>query len=290
MPPARHPPIGVDASGGARRSRAAAAAAAAALLFALVFGPGLMAWAVADAQYWSNYQLSDAVRRTWESDGASIAEARSRYGKPYRGSLADQYLKHAHETRSASEIGDRAAFYPYPDNATGTRPSLSFDVDLLEHLVERLVKPSNTTLVVHLRIGDTLLIPPGTVDALWAAQKSDWYIRPRGFYECIAPQLPNATLTHVVFVASNVHINVAQLWQGADIERRSEWYKALVDGWFAHRLPHARRVWRSEHFAPDHDFAYMAAARHLVPGGGGYAAAAATLAERAGGRVYACRV
>ena len=271
---------------------AAAAAAAAALLlllFALVFGPGLAAWTVANAQYWSEYQLSDAVRRTWESDGMRIPEARNRYGKPYRGSLADQYLKHAHETPSADELGGYDV-YPYPPNTTRGGPPRPFDVGLLARLVERLVKPSNTTLVVHLRIGDTLLNAPGTVDALWAAEKSDWYIRSRGFYDCIAPQLPNATLTHVVFVASSVHINVQQLWQGADIERRSERYKALVDSWFEHRLPHARREWRSEHFAPDHDFAYMASARHIVPGGGGYAAAAAALAERAGGRVYTCRV
>ena len=62
----------------------------------------------------------------------------------------------------------------------------------------------------------------------------------------------------------------------------------LVDAWFADRMPLAKRQWRSGYFAPDHDFAYMASARHFVPGGGGFAMAAETLVKRAGGRVYTC--
>ena len=246
------------------------------LLFTAVFGPGLVSWAIAVAQYWSHYQLSDAVRHPWEVGGYGRAKARAVFAEPFPESLAAQYLDRVHETPTKAQLS--VAFYH----------NRSFDVALLQHLVARLVHPSNTTLVVHLRIGDTLLNSPKTVDELWTAEKSDLYTRPRAFYNCITPALPNATLSHVVFVASSVHINVQQMWQGSDIARRSERYKALVDAWFGNHLPHARRVWRNQHFAPDHDFAYLASARHLVPGGGGFAAAAATLAERAGGQVYVC--
>ena len=69
--------------------------------------------------------------------------------------------------------------------------------------------------------------------------------------------------------------------------RRSTWCSSSAV-LFAERMPLAKRQWRSVYFAPDHDFAYMASARHFVPGGGGFVMAAATLVKRAGGHVYTC--
>ena len=248
------------------------------LLFLLLvgFGPALLTFEIATVQYWANYQLSDAVRRMWEEGDRSITQAREKYAEPYPGSLADQYLAHV---RNAPTYAQR--------NAASFYQGRAFDVALLQRLVTRLVHPSDTTLVVHLRLGDTLLDSPDAVDALWNNQKS-YMLLPRAFYECIAPALSNATLTNVVFVASMMHVSSGQLWHGAYMKRRHDQYKEIVDSWFAYRMPLLKREWRSEHFSPDHDFAYMSAARHFVPGGGGFSAAAATLVRRSGGSVYGC--
>jgi hypothetical protein len=249
------------------------------LLFLLLvgFAPALLTFEIAVVQYWANYQLSDAVRRMWEDGDKSITQAREKYAKPYPGSLADQYLRQVHKVPTGAQR--RAATF-YQDRA--------FDVALLQRLVARLVHPSDTTLVVHLRLGDALLNSLDPIGALWEGHNPHHMVLPRAFYECVARALSNATLTDVVIVASMMHVNSAQLWNGAYMEKRGDEYKTLVDAWFAYRMPFLKREWRSGHFSPDHDFAYMSTARHFVPGGGGFSAAAATLVRRSGGHVYDC--
>jgi len=246
------------------------------LLLLVGFGPALLTFEIAIVQYWANYQLSDAVRYMCEDGDRSVTQAREKYAEPYPGSLADQYLRHV---QNSPAYGQRSAASFYQGRA--------FDVTLLQRLVSRLVHPSDTTLVVHLRLGDALLNSPDAVDALWN-KPTFGMLLPFSFYECIAPALSNATLTNVVFVTSMMHVNSAQLWHGAYMQQRGDEYKKIVDAWFEHRLPSLKREWRSGHFSPDHDFAYMSAARHFVPGGGGFSAAAATLVERSGGNLYRC--
>ena len=254
-----------------------------------VFGPPVWQWERATAQYYSEYQLSDAVRWNWEENGTlgrTRAQAQERFAKNFPGSIVDDYLRKVNERPNQSQIV-AADFFVTRRNGSKPRP---FDLELLRELVLRHARPTDATLVVHLRLADVLLNSNAkTVDQLWNEPgPGNSFIHNSEFYDCIAPQLSNTTFERIVFLASNLHIDLAQFWQIAQLEPRSRRYKEFVGEWFAEHVPNAKREWRDAHSTPDADFAYMSQARHLVPGGGGFAAAAATLVKRAGGRVYAC--
>jgi len=254
-----------------------------------IFVPPFWQWERATAQYYSNYQLSDAVRWNWEENGTlgrTRAQALERYAQNYPGSIVDDYLRKVNERPNQSQL-IAADFFVTRRNDSKPRP---FDVELLRELVLRHARPTDTTLVVHLRLADVLLNSNAkTVEQLWnESGAGDSYIHNLKFYDCIAPQLSNTTFERVVFLASNLHINLAQFWQIAQLDPRSMQYKKIVDEWFAAHFPNAEREWRDTHLAPDTDFAYMSQARHLIPGGGGFGAAAATLVRRSDGRVYEC--
>lgn len=276
------------------RCRVVAFATVASLTFlvyvvASVFGPPFWQWERATAQYYSEYQLSDAVRWNWEENGTlgrTRAQALERYAKNYPKSIVDDYLRKVSKRPNQSQVG-AADFFVTRRNGSKPRP---FDVEMLWELVLRHAQPTEKALVVHLRLADVLLNSNAkTVDQLWnESGAGDSYIHNLKFYDCIAPQLLNTRFERVVFLASNLHVNLAQFWQIAQLEPRSRRYKKIVDEWFAAHVPNAEREWRDTHLAPDTDFAYMSQARHLIPGGGGFGAAAATLVKRAGGRVYEC--
>lgn len=276
------------------RCRVVAFATVASLTFlvyvvASVFGPPFWQWERATAQYYSEYQLSDAVRWNWEENGTlgrTRAQALERYAKNYPKSIVDDYLRKVSKRPNQSQVG-AADFFVTHRNGAKPRP---FDVEMLWELVLRHAQPTEKALVVHLRLADVLLNSNAkTVDQLWnESGAGDSYIHNLKFYDCIAPQLLNTRFERVVFLASNLHVNLAQFWQIAQLEPRSRRYKKIVDEWFAAHVPNAEREWRDTHLAPDTDFAYMSQARHLIPGGGGFGAAAATLVKRAGGRVYEC--
>lgn len=254
-----------------------------------VYLPPFWQWRSATAQYYSEYQLSDAVRWAWEENGTlgrTRAQAHARYAADFPGSIVDDYLRRVNERPTQSQLG-AANFVVGHRKHSKPRP---FDVELLQELVLRHVRPTDATLVVHLRLGDVLLNANSkTVDELWNdSGDGDFYIHNLVFYSCIAPQLSNAAIERIVFLASNLHINLAQFFQIAQLEPRTRRYKEFVDVWFATHVPNAERVWRDAHQTPDSDFAYMSMARHFVPGGGGFGAAAATLVRNAGGRVYEC--
>lgn len=273
-----------DARGSARQWRCVALAllVTAACLAVVVVGPGLLAFEVAVAQHWSSYQLSDAVRAVWqEEDAMTLPAARRKYAAPFPGSLVDKYLDAQAEapTEMQKHLTD---FY-------GGR---AFDVVLLERLVKELVAPDARTLVVHLRMADALLHSSAPVRALWEGTHTAHLVRSKHWFACSlgGPELDMVGFERVVFLSSNSHVNHKQLLRGAALRQRGQQYRALVHAWFGQRLPDAALEWRSTHYSPDHDFAYLASAQHLVPGAGGFGAAAAVLAQRGGGMVYqGCR-
>ena len=137
--------------------------------------------------------------------------------------------------------------------------------------------PSNTTLVVHLRLGDVLDWPYYRNRRGCSATSGCYYVRPLRFYEAFVLRPWNAT--DVVLVG-----NPAYRARGNESgTRASVQYLTAVKRSFERRgLPVRLRTTST----PDADFLYMCRASLFLCSLGGYASLAAECVRRRGGTVF----
>lgn len=217
---------------------------------------------------WSAYQLADAISLCCAHDRPARPQSfcwLSLYRKRYPHSVATAYLE--------EEYGDLAG--QPRRNRTGTKRPVNYTT--LLRVIDIHYSPSETTLVVHLRLGDVLEVVDD-VQRMWETGRGTTYrngyryLFDRSCYETV--QIP-AVVDSVVLVGSSTH--------GGRSRRKTETYIALVAGHFGSLGLGVR--WRGEHWAPDDELSYMSRAAYFLGSGGGFSVVAAALVSERGGTV-----
>ena len=158
--------------------------------------------------------------------------------------------------------------------------------------------PNDTTLVVHLRLGDTLdsatAAPNVNKDERSAGQRlweeggpiahdGTQYCKPQRYYESLLRIVTDTktNITKMVLVGNVYHQPLAGVSEEAAHRSSREYMATAVDFFQTAGLEVAERRDR----LPDDDLVYMASASWFVPGGGGYGALVGQLVGLMGGAV-----
>jgi hypothetical protein len=171
----------------------------------------------------------------------------------YKFSLDHTYLTNV-KNRWPASIGDKYLRYVgFPQKYDRLRYDI-IDRILLEETYD---KPDKHTLVIHLRLGDTITMwKQGKVD-FWM-KDNNHYVKDPEYYEHLVPILQQIKGIHAIDIVAGAHVD-------DDLQVSSEYLDHIVKIFNQHY-----KVTVKITNNPDKDFYYMCNSSYFCPSGGGY--------------------
>ena len=171
----------------------------------------------------------------------------------YKFSLDYNYLTNV-KNRWPDSIGDKYLRYVgFPQKYDRLR------YDIIDKILQemRYDKPCNHTLVVHLRLGDTVKMwQKNTVD-YWMEDKNH-YVKGPEYYKNLIPVIKQNKDIHTIDIVTGAHLD-------EDLDESNKYLDHIVD------------IFKNDYNVnvkitnnPDKDFYYMSHSKYFCPSGGGY--------------------
>ena len=188
--------------------------------------------------YWDSYRLGDIVNGYMiRSDDPKQKKYLKDISTRWPNSIADKYVKQSGYPKS------------YKMN----------DLHILQNILDGINydKPDKNTLVIHLRLGDTVeMWKKGEIQS-WMNGKTH-YVKGPDYYKQLLPKLKEITDIHNIDIIVGVHYNI-------ELDDSIEYLDNIVD------------IFKNDYNVnvkitnnPDKDFYYMCHSEYFCPSGGGY--------------------